>query len=172
MTARDYWDATTLGESDINAFLRRTADAFTAFTPLLYQGPVAVSTDLAYGGYWRSGRLCVCNVIVRASSTGRSDQPIRLQLPFEIVASTDYIAGQVIGTGHVYDYSADAGNSGGYHAHVVLEERSYSFVEFRGGIDLTQGYALGLTGSATGSIALSAFDWVGYQVQYETGASA
>jgi hypothetical protein len=168
MVYRTEWNDSILGESDINAYLRRTGDAFNAFTPILAQGSKTISTDLVYGGYWRSGRLCVCNVLVRASAAGQSLQPIRLQLPFDVDLDSGYETGQVIGSGHFYDFSADSGNSGGYVGWAVIEERSNNYVELLG---VTSGLAIGLTGSVT-SVAIGSSDYVGYQVQYETGASA
>ena len=170
MVYRTAWTNSIIGESDINAYLRHTGNGWTSFTPILSQGSTVVSTDSAYGGYWRSGRLCVCNVAVRASSAGRSGQPIRVQLPLDIDLDSGYTTGQVIGSGHFYDASADSGNSGGYVAWAVLEERSNNYVELWGVNYGNDGKAIGLSGAVT-SVALASSDWVGIQVQYETGTS-
>jgi len=170
MVNRTSWDTAVVGESDINAYLRHTGDGWSAFTPILAQGSTTVSTDVVYGGVWRSGRLCVCNIAVRASSAGRADQPIRLQLPFIIDTDIGYQPGQVIGSGHFYDYSADSGNSGGYVGWAVLEESSNNYVELWGVNYGNDGKAIGLSGAVT-SVALASSDWVGYQVQYETRTS-
>jgi hypothetical protein len=168
---RTSWGNSILGESDINAYLRHTGDGWNTYTPILAQGSTVVSTDIVFGGFWRSGRLCVCNIAVRASSAGRSDQPIRLQLPFDVDLDSGYQTGQVLGSGHFYDFSADAGNSGGYVGWAVIEERSNNYVELWGVNAGNDGKAIGLPGSVT-SVALAALDWVGIQVQFETGVSA